>query len=827
MMDETDDLFFSSPTSSPTRQRSPHLHLNLDNDNQIEPTTEQSELSPTILDDPLINTQIIHYKPLPYHWFYSKAVVPDRLTWLPMSFIDSNSLDKVYVDNMAEIKKLRETSNESDSDSGGEWVVSVKGGRFDVDLVGQVKRAVYWTETGVSNVRRCLWFYKESNDQRFLPYEEEYSSFLEKEYEKTIKKNLFHKRIDFKRPNSSDSLATNNEEAFVFHSPIIMLHFTQATQLDEFGNLNSDAQRPRVVKRGLYEVVDKVEPDENEKIDHLCFVVHGIGEGCDMKFRPIVDCVDDFREIGCYITQSHLKPLIDAQKINGRVEFLPIAWHEDLHGTQTGIDEHLKPITLPSIPKLREFSNSTILDVLFYTSPIYCQTIINKVGHELNRLKQIFTQRNPNYSGTISLVGHSLGSLICFDLLSNQIDQVIDEQEVGSQVKSGTGTEISIGGSLTDILKRLDLEDLIGVFEKEKICVASLGMLSEKDLIEMGVPIGSRKLLMNEIKTMAFKREKEEYEKKVLTNLNDQPGNESFKNGLAGTGQIMVKYPRLTFKVSKFFALGSPIPMFQTVRGIDKIHTNFKFPTCDEFYNIFHPFDPVAYRFEPLVCPSPVLKPVLMPHHKGRKRMHIELREGLSKVGGDVMKASQDIIKNAWSTFSDTQAFFKKLPLPGAGASMIEDGERVEGRESVVEVSQIGEGITPLAPQPQLSEPDASKCDFGRINKGKRIDYVLQETPFESFNDYIFALASHACYWESEDTLLLIVKQLYGQEDKDIDDANVELNPLTESQRQATSWFTQVAAQAMSSNVQKTISYFQSGLSQSLASALPSTSNQK
>ena len=72
--------------------------------------------------------------------------------------------------------------------------------------------------------------------------------------------------------------------------------------------------------------------------------------------------------------------------------------------------------------------------------------------------------------------------------------------------------------------------------------------------------------------------------------------------------------------------------------------------------------------------------------------MHIELREGLSKVGGDVMKASQDIIKNAWSTFSDTQAFFKKLPLPGAGASMIEDGERVEGRESVVEVSQIGEG---------------------------------------------------------------------------------------------------------------------------------------
>jgi hypothetical protein len=96
------------------------------------------------------------------------------------------------------------------------------------------------------------------------------------------------------------------EEAFVIHSPAIILHFTQANQLDEFGNLNviknrryfsrilnkkrfmmfkSDANRPRIVKRGIDETADKLEPDEIEQIDHLCFVVHGIGEGCDMKFR--------------------------------------------------------------------------------------------------------------------------------------------------------------------------------------------------------------------------------------------------------------------------------------------------------------------------------------------------------------------------------------------------------------------------------------------------------------------------------------------------------------------------------------------------------------
>lgn len=35
----------------------------------------------------------------------------------------------------------------------------------------------------------------------------------------------------------------------------------------------------------------------------------------------------------------------------------------------------------------------------------------------------------------------------------------------------------------------------------------------------------------------------------------------------------------------------------------------------------------------------------------------------------------------------------------------------------------------------------------GNINQGRRIDYVLQERPVESFNDYIFALGSHLCYW--------------------------------------------------------------------------------
>ena len=32
----------------------------------------------------------------------------------------------------------------------------------------------------------------------------------------------------------------------------------------------------------------------------------------------------------------------------------------------------------------------------------------------------------------------------------------------------------------------------------------------------------------------------------------------------------------------------------------------------------------------------------------------------------------------------------------------------------------------------------------------------------ESFNEYLFALASHLCYWQSEDTCLLLLREIYS-----------------------------------------------------------------
>lgn len=136
--------------------------------------------------------------------------------------------------------------------------------------------------------------------------------------------------------------------------------------------------------------------------------------------------------------------------------------------------------------------------------------------------------------------------------------------------------------------------------------------------------------------------------------------------------QVSVVYPSLDFEPVSFFALGSPIGMFLTVRGVEKIEENYQLPTCRGFFNIYHPvcssyslwdcghdvdeiwespgslsqiclllsgcygdktvvikhfssfqLDPVAYRIEPMILPDLDLKPVLIPHHKGRKRLHL------------------------------------------------------------------------------------------------------------------------------------------------------------------------------------------------------------
>ena len=169
-----------------------------------------------------------------------------------------------------------------------------------------------------------------------------------------------------------------------------------------------------------------------------------------------------------------------------------------------------------------------------------------------------------------------------------------------------------------------------------------------------------------------------------------------------------------------------------TVRGIDKLGLDFSLPTCDYFFNIFHPFDPVAYRIEALVNPDLAsIDPVVIPHHKGRKRMHIELMESLQHVTADIRTRFLTSIKNVTDTFSALNPLSKNVNQKAIEKEVDDVLKKQLSLESGVESSS-----------PKTESP-TKELNLGVLNQGKRFDYVLQEAPLEFFNEYLFALASH------------------------------------------------------------------------------------
>ncbi|XP_027624955.1 phospholipase DDHD2 isoform X2 [Tupaia chinensis] len=657
------------------------------------------------------------YEPVSPHWFYCK-IIDSRETWIPFNAQDSRLLEEAYG---------------SGEDCNGR-VVPTDGGRYDVHLGERMRYAVYWDEL-VSEVRRCTWFYKGDKDNKYIPYSESFSQVLEEAYMLAVTLDEWKKKLE-----------SPNREIIVLHNPKLMVHYQPVPGSDEWGATATEQGRPRTVKRGVENISVDIQCGEPLQIDHLVFVVHGIGPACDLRFRSIVQCVNDFRSVSLNLLQTHFKKAQEHQQI-GRVEFLPVNWHSPLHSS--GVDVDLQRITLPSINRLRHFTNDTILDVFFYNSPTYCQTIVDTVASEMNRIYTLFLQRNPDFKGGVSIAGHSLGSLILFDILTNQKDPLgnIDSEQGSLTTVMGQGDT----PTLEEDLKKLQLSEYLPIFEKER------ALCTDSDLQAMGIPLGPRKKILDSFRTReeplgvsrpsprpasgpSIPRGPE------LCSGTDGSGCDEYPD--VGIGQVSVRYPRLMYKPEIFFAFGSPIGMFLTVRGLKRIDPNYKFPTCKGFFNIYHPFDPVAYRIEPMVVPGMEFEPMLIPHHKGRKRMHLELREGLTRMSMDLKNNLLGSLRMAWKSFT-------RSPYPALQASEAAEAE-AEPEPSPEKPSEVSTEETSVA-----DKEEVAPIHVGMLNGGRRIDHVLQEKPIESFNEYLFALQSHLCYWESEDTVLLVLKEIY------------------------------------------------------------------
>ncbi len=100
--------------------------------------------------------------------------------------------------------------------------------------------------------------------------------------------------------------------------------------------------------------------------------------------------------------------------------------------------------------------------------------------------------------------------------------------------------------------------------------------------------------------------------------------------------------PLLKFPVENLFAIGSPIGMFLAIRGEEEI----PIPHCNNMFNIYHPYDPVAYRLEPLINNAfSLIDPGVVKHHgvpSGERKSTALLKKFSEKTGWGKKKTQLD-----------------------------------------------------------------------------------------------------------------------------------------------------------------------------------------
>ena len=240
----------------------------------------------------------------------------------------------------------------------------------------------------------------------------------------------------------------------------------------------------------------------------------------------------------------------------------------------------------------------------------------------------------------------------------------------------------------------------------------------------------------------------------------------------------------LCFQPHAFFALGSPLGLFMSIRSCafglaatlqDQSETlfnaDFSFPTCASFYNIYHPHDPVAYRVEPLLHPELRTKPAaVVPHHKNKLRFHYQVRYSMSKISDQVndgiskvSELASDVSKQIGKIFN----FFGSENKEGNSNAEAEAETEVEvvstkpnnpsSKVGGVSAASSSDENEEMSKDPGLNQRYPKYVPSIRVNSGRRVDYMLQETQVEGSFEYISSLTGHTEYFNLEDVARFVV----------------------------------------------------------------------
>lgn len=604
--------------------------------------------------------------------------------------------------------------------------VCVRGGLYEVDVTQGECYPVYWNQSDKIPVMRGQWFI----DGTWQPLEEEESNLIEQEHLSRFRGQQMQesfdievsKPIDGKDAIHSFKLSRNHvdwhsvDEVYLYSDATTSKIARTVTQKLGFSKASSSGTR---LHRGYVE--EATLEDKPSQTTHIVFVVHGIGQKMDQG--RIIKNTAMMREAARKIEERHFSNHAT------HVEFLPVEWRSKLTLDGDTVDS----ITPDKVRGLRDMLNSSAMDIMYYTSPLYRDELVKGLQQELNRLYSLFCSRNPNFEekgGKVSIVSHSLGCVITYDIMTGWNPVRLYEQ----------------------------------LLQKEEELPDERWMSYEE------------RHLLDEL--YITKRRLREIEERL--------------HGLKASS--MTQTPALKFKVENFFCMGSPLAVFLALRGIRPGNTGSQdhiLPReiCNRLLNIFHPTDPVAYRLEPLILKhysniSPVqihwyntsnplpyeyMKPSFL--HPAKDPTSISENEGISTIPSPV---TSPVLSRRH--YGESITNIGKASILGAasigkglgGMLFSRFGRSSASQPSETSRDSIEDEKKPVASPPmttvatQTLPHSSSGFLDSALELDHRIDFELREGLVES--RYWSAVTSHTAYWSSLDVALFLLTFMYKHE---------------------------------------------------------------
>ncbi|KAM9355891.1 phospholipase DDHD1 [Pholidichthys leucotaenia] len=602
--------------------------------------------------------------------------------------------------------------------------VCVRGGLYEVDVKERECYPVYWKQQDHIPVMRGQWFIGGT----WLPLEEEESDLIEQEHlnhfrgqhmQDTFETDLAVKTVDSKDAIHSLKLSRTHvdwhsvDEVYLYSDATTSKIARTVTQKLGFSKASSSGTR---LHRGY---VEEASPEDRPpQTTHVVFVVHGIGQKMDQM--RIIKNTGMLREGVRKMEEKHF-----SEHNEEHVEFLPVEWRSKLTLDGDTVDS----ITPDKVRGLRDLLNSSAMDIMYYNSPLYRDEITKGLIEELNKLYTLFCQRNPGFEergGKVSIVSHSLGCVITYDIITG--------------------------------------------WDPVRFCLQEHHVLEE----DMGLRWMSyeERHLLDQLRLT--RNRLQELESQLATLEASKPS----------------APPALKFKVENFFCMGSPLAVFLALRGIrpsTSCHQDHILPTsiCNRLLNIFHPTDPVAYRLEPLILkhysniapvqihwcsatnptpydeirptflnpvkdptsdtesiPSPSTSPVLPRRHYG---------ESITSLGKASILGAASIGKGIGGILFSRFSRSNSQPSVSLG---LEGGANAEEEEQKRTESQSAYGLSSMI-RPTSPTTDTS------LELERRIDFELREGLVES--RYWSAVTSHTSYWCSHDIALFLLTFIYKE----------------------------------------------------------------